>query len=214
VTNRGDLLAPPRTARPRHKATPARPALSLRRPGLALRRAGLPTALRKVTAARLDRVSFPTGTGGVASGLAVASIGALVTIMIANSGHTAAQPRPVVPATRMTADMPSLHMPRPVYHPHTVTRRKRHRPHHAPQQVAAGQQAPTADPLSGIGNGINWRAVQARAGPPPWAQWMLSSWGQALAQRNSSAGQPPAQSTPGGQVPAQQAPNAQPPSWP
>jgi hypothetical protein len=151
----------------------------------------------------------------VASGLAAASIGALVTIMIANSGHAAAQARPAAPATRVAADRPSLHMPRPVYHPRTVARRRhRHRAHPAAQQLAGQQQAPTANPLSGISNGINWQALEARSGLPPWARRMLSTWGQALAQRDPAGGQTPAQGTPSGQAPAQGAPIGQTPSWP
>jgi hypothetical protein len=68
VTNQGDTLAPPRTTRPRHKATPARTGLGIRRPGPGLRRPGLPAALRKVTPAWPDRVSIPAGTGGGGGG--------------------------------------------------------------------------------------------------------------------------------------------------
>jgi hypothetical protein len=203
------MLAPPRTARPRHKAAPARPSLGLRRPGPRLRRAGLglgrtglAAAVRKLTSGRLDRASIPAGTGGVASGLAAASIGALVTIMIANSGHAAVPPHLAMPATRVAADMPSLHMPRPVYHPRTVARRKQHRAHHVRPQLAAGQQAPAAGPLSGITSDINWQALETRSGVPAWAQRMLSTWSQSASQRDSSAGQPPAHGSADGQAPS------------
>ena len=219
MTNRGDLLAPPRTSRPRHKAAPWRPPLSVRRPGLCLRGPSLTAALQKVTPARLDRVSIPPGTGGVASGLAVASIGALVTIMIANSGHHAVQPHPAPSVTRVAAELPSLHMPRPVYHPRTVARRKRHRAAPPPPpQMARAQRAPTASPLSGITNGINWRAAEARSGLPRWAQRMMAAWGQALAGRDQTQGTPsgtaPAQGPPTEQVPAQGSPDGQAPAWP
>jgi hypothetical protein len=213
VTNRGDTLAPPRTTRPRHKATPARTGLGIRRPGPGLRRPGLPAALRKVTPAWPDRVSIPAGTGGVASGLAAASLGALATIMIANSGHAAVQPRLTVPASQLAAVRPSRHMPRPVYRPRIVAHRKRHHHRPAPPQLAAQPQAPADGPLSGIGSGINWQALEGQAGVPAWAQRMLSAWGQAVAQRDSSAGQAPVQGAPAGQAPVSGGPKAQ-PSWP
>jgi hypothetical protein len=184
--------------------------------------------LRKATPARLDRVAIPPGAGGVASGLAAASIGALVTIMIANSGQHAVRAHPVASVTRVSADLPSLHMPRPVYHPRTVARRKKHRAAPPPAQLARAQQAPTASPLSGITNGINWQALQARSGLPPWAQRMMAAWGQALAARDQTQGTPdgtapaagptsgqaPAQDSPNGQVPVQAGPDGPAPAWP
>jgi hypothetical protein len=172
-----------------------------------------------VAPARLDRVAIPPGTGGVAGGLAAASIGALVTIMIANSGQHAVQPHPAASVTRVSADRPSLHMPRPVYHPRTVARRKKkHRAAPPPPQLARAQQAPTASPLSGITNGINWRAVEARSGLPPWAQRMMAAWGQALAARSQTqdtpSGTAPVQGSPDGQVPVQGGPDGQAPAWP
>jgi hypothetical protein len=125
-----------------------------------------------------------TSAGAIASGLVLASIGVLVTMMIAAGGQSAPRPHLIVPvksASHSSAAAAPVPVTHPVVHVHHTARPKRTPAHHAPappsgsliSQPAKPQPQPSPwTPSSGLNY---WRQLAERAGAPTWAANMFSA---------------------------------------
>jgi hypothetical protein len=175
VINQQGTLTPRHTGRPRHKAAPR------------------PSVLTAV----ISDVGYSqpggggTGTrasaGAIASGLAAASIGVLVTMMIATGGHSAPRPHLAVPATSVSSSSAvilPLYVPHQVDHTHAAARPRRTPTHHAPEPHApeppSGSMISQPEnsapwsffwiPTSGVGD---WRQLAGQADASTWARNMV-----------------------------------------
>jgi hypothetical protein len=164
VIDRRDTLTPRRTDRPRHRA--AQP------PGVltaAIREVGYSWPAGEKSTARVN-------AGAVASGLAAASIGVLVTVLIASGGQPA-------PARHLVAKAPSVAPSSAAIVPHPMPRHvvptlaathKRHKPAHRasapPAEPAMDQPAGTVPPSPSSGDsGISyWQQLAQRFGMTTW----------------------------------------------
>jgi hypothetical protein len=173
-------LAPGRTVRPRHRATQRSGALTV-----AIRELGYSRPERGRNGAR-------TSAGAVACGLAAASIGVLVTVLIATGGRSVPEMPLVAKAPNLTRSSVAI-LPLPLPGPRHVDRthataRPRHTSVHRASAPPAGlvtspqvntasrpsssshsSRSSSASPSSFVGSGISfWLQLAERLGMTNW----------------------------------------------